>query len=44
MIVGGELEDIEDIRNVLKSGADKVAINTVAVKNNKFIRSITSNR
>lgn len=37
LTVGGGLRNIEDIRNVLRAGADKVAINTAAVKNPKFI-------
>jgi imidazole glycerol-phosphate synthase subunit HisF len=32
------LRTIEDIRNVLRAGADKVVINTAAVKNPHFIR------
>jgi len=37
LTVGGGLRNIEDIRNVLRAGADKVAINTAAVKSPKFI-------
>jgi cyclase len=36
--VGGGLRTIEDIRNVLQQGADKVCINTAAIKNPKFIK------
>ncbi|WP_127717818.1 imidazole glycerol phosphate synthase subunit HisF [Halobacteriovorax sp. HLS] len=36
--VGGGLRTIEDIRNVLQQGADKVCINTAAIKNPQFIR------
>jgi len=36
--VGGGIRSIHDINNVLRSGADKVAINTYAVKNPDFIR------
>lgn len=35
--VGGGLRNIEDIRNVLNAGADKVAINTAAVKRPAFV-------
>ena len=35
--VGGGIGSIDDIKNLLKSGADKVAINTKAVKNPDFI-------
>jgi imidazole glycerol-phosphate synthase subunit HisF len=35
--VGGGIRNIEDIRKALRSGADKVAINTAATKNPKFI-------
>ncbi len=38
LTVGGGLRSIEDIRNVLRAGADKVAINTAAIKNPNFIR------
>ncbi|MDW8027791.1 MAG: imidazole glycerol phosphate synthase subunit HisF [Armatimonadota bacterium] len=36
--VGGGLRTIEDIREVLKAGADKVSINTAAVQNPELIR------
>ncbi len=35
--VGGGVRELEDIRNLLKAGADKVAINTTAVKNPDFV-------
>jgi cyclase len=38
LTVGGGLRSIADIRNVLRAGADKVAINTAAIKNPQFIR------
>lgn len=38
LTVGGGLRTIDDIRNVLRAGADKVAINTSAIKNPHFIR------
>ena len=37
LTVGGGLRSIEDIRSVLRAGADKVAINTAAVKTPTFI-------
>jgi cyclase len=38
LTVGGGLRTIEDIKTVLRAGADKVAINTAAIKNPNFIR------
>jgi cyclase len=38
--VGGGLRTIEDVRAVLKLGADKVAINTAAVKDEKIISEV----
>lgn len=35
--VGGGISGIEDIRNLLRAGADKVSINTAAVKNPNLI-------
>jgi len=39
LTVGGGVRDLDDIRNLLNSGADKVAINTAAVHNPEFVRS-----
>ena len=38
LTVGGGVSSIEDIQNLLSSGADKVSINTSAVKNPTLIR------
>ena len=38
LTVGGGVRDLDDIRNLLNSGADKVAINTAAVHNPEFAR------
>ncbi len=38
LTVGGGIRSIEDIREALRAGADKVAINTAAVKNPPLIR------
>jgi len=38
LTVGGGLRSIDDIRTVLRAGADKVAINTAAVRRPEFIR------
>jgi len=43
LTVGGGIRNIDDIRNLLKAGADKVSINTAAVKNPQLI-SDASNR
>jgi cyclase len=37
--VGGGINDIETIRELLKSGADKVSLNTAAVKDPSFIKN-----
>lgn len=36
--VGGGLRNVEDIREILRAGADKVSLNTAAVKNPDLIR------
>lgn len=36
--VGGGIRSIEDIQDVLRSGADKVSLNTAAVRNPSFIQ------
>ena len=38
LTVGGGLRTLEDIKMVLRAGADKVSINTAAVRNPQFIR------
>ena len=38
LTVGGGVRNLDDIRNLLNSGADKVAINTAAVQNPEFVR------
>jgi len=38
LTVGGGVSSVEDIKNLLLAGADKVSINTAAVKNHKFIK------
>lgn len=38
LTVGGGVRTLEDIRNLLKAGADKVAINTAAVQNPEFVQ------
>tara|TARA_Y100001960_G_scaffold326269_1_gene410214 strand:+ start:1178 stop:2014 length:837 start_codon:yes stop_codon:yes gene_type:complete len=38
LTVGGGVRTLEDIRNLLKAGADKVAINSAAVKDPSFVQ------
>lgn len=38
LTVGGGVREIKDIRNLLNAGADKVSINTAAVKNPTFVK------
>jgi len=38
LTVGGGVRSIQDIRNLLNAGADKVGINSAAVKNPEFVR------
>lgn len=40
--VGGGLRTLDDVRNILSKGADKVAINTAAVKNEQIIADVAS--
>ena len=39
LTVGGGVRDLDDIRNLLNAGADKVAINTAAVNDPEFVRN-----
>jgi len=41
--VGGGIRNIVDIKNVLSSGADKVSINTAAVREPKLVKRATEN-
>ncbi len=36
--IGGGLRSLDDIKNVLRAGADKVSLNTAAIKNPKLIK------
>ena len=38
LTVGGGLRTIEDISSVLRAGADKVSLNTAAIKNPNFVK------
>lgn len=38
LTVGGGLRTLDDIKQVLRSGADKVALNTATIKNPQFIK------
>ena len=39
--VGGGLKDIDDIKRILRAGADKVSLNSSAVKNKKLINNLS---
>lgn len=38
LTVGGGIRDLEDIRGLLRAGADKVSINSAAIKNPDFVK------
>lgn len=38
--VGGGIRSLDDVTNILRAGADKVAVNTAAVTNPQFIKDI----
>lgn len=41
LTVGGGVRSVEDVRELLRAGADKIAINTAAIKNPELIREIS---
>ena len=43
LTVGGGVRTVEDIRSLLLAGADKVSINTAAVKDRAFVRAAAKN-
>lgn len=42
LMVGGGIRDLADIRRMLNAGADKVSINTAAVRNPQFVQEATA--
>ncbi|MDD5686953.1 MAG: imidazole glycerol phosphate synthase subunit HisF [Elusimicrobia bacterium] len=42
LTVGGGIRNLEDIRNLLKAGADKISINTSAVENPDFVKQASA--
>ena len=42
LTVGGGINSVEDVRQILRAGADKVTINTAAVKNPELIREASA--
>src|SRR5687768_4428838 len=40
MTVGGGIRSVDDVRSLLRAGADKVAINTAAVRRPELIREV----
>ena len=42
MTIGGGIRTIDDVNELLKSGADKIAVNTAAVKRPKLISEISN--
>ena len=38
LTVGGGVREVQDVRNLLNAGADKVSINTAAVQNPEFVK------
>lgn len=42
LTVGGGVRELQDIRNLLEAGADKIAINSAAIKNPEFVREASN--
>lgn len=42
LTVGGGVRELQDIRNLLEAGADKIAINSAAIKNPEFVREAST--
>ncbi|MDA0524577.1 imidazole glycerol phosphate synthase subunit HisF [Methanococcoides alaskense] len=42
LTVGGGINSVEDVRQILRAGADKVSVNTAAVKNPELIREAST--
>ena len=42
LTVGGGIRTIEDVNGLLRSGADKVAVNTAAIRRPEFIRDVAN--
>jgi cyclase len=42
LTIGGGINSIEDIYEVLHAGADKISINSIAIENQKFIREVAN--
>ncbi len=42
LTVGGGVREVQDIRNLLEAGADKIAINSAAIKNPNFVREASN--
>ena len=40
LIVGGGIKNLKQIEKILKSGADRIFINTAAINNNKLVKNI----
>ena len=38
LTVGGGIESVNDIRSLLKAGADKISINTAAILNDRLVK------